>query len=134
MGEILEEIFLFRMRFSGFSKDNVLRAARTLSEKPVILDGRKLQFPMNRVFHAEYDKKSDEIHVVLITIEQEILESYRENRQLFASISFLERYLPRLFFTNLILSTKPFESGYKISLNRVPDLRTAIKQIFSENL
>ncbi len=91
-----------------------------------------MEYPENMVFFAEYDDKTDEIQVILITAETEIQEIYSANKQLFASTSILEKYLPDLFFENLILTSEPIESGHKISLNKVPNLETAEKMIFHE--
>ena len=59
-----EEIYMFNLHFPNFSRDEVLQASRTLSDKPILLNGRKLRYPQNKVFHAEYNKKTDEIQII----------------------------------------------------------------------
>ena len=130
MDWIMEEIYILKLRFPNFDNDNVMRAARTLSEKPVVFNGRNLEYPKNKVFHAEYDKRTNEIQVVLISSEGGIRKVFDENRQIYASASVLSKHMPRLFFSELILSVEPLKSGNKTNLNRVPDLKTAIKLIF----
>jgi hypothetical protein len=127
----MEEIYILKLHFSNFDNDNIMRAARTLSDKPVTFNEHKLEYPKNRVFHAEYDERTNEIQVVLISSEAEIRKILDENRQIHASASVLKNHLPRLFFSDLVLNTEPLKSGCKTSLTRVPDLETAIRLIFS---
>ena len=126
-------IYLLNLRFPGFSKDNVLRAARTLSGKSVVLNGCKLPYPSNTVNFAEYNKKTDEIQVILVSKMKEVHQIYEKGKQVYATASISENppfVRPhKLYFAGLILSTKPIESAYKTNLSRVPDLDTAIRML-----
>ena len=125
-----QEVYVVDIRLTEFSEDNILRAARTLSEKPVFLNGRRLEFPLNMVFRAEYDEATHEIKVALISTEKEIHDNCEKSVPLFVSAAFLEKNLPRLYFTSLVLDTQPFKSGYKTKLKKVPDLKTALRLLF----
>jgi len=127
--EETEDIYIFNLHVSGFSKDDILRSARTLSKKPIIINGRKLEHPKNGVFHAEYDGRTGDIMVVIVTSDEEIGEIYQKASPLYASASIFKKFLPLFFFTELVLSTEPIEAGSRIFLERVPDLETAKRLI-----
>jgi hypothetical protein len=128
-----QKVYILKLSFPDFSRDNVLRAARTLSQKPVILNGRRLRFPLNQVYWAEYDERTGEIQVILLSIEKEIQEIYEKNRTIYATASVSENppcVLPHLLnFAELVLSTTPTKSWYETSLNMIPDLETAIRRV-----
>jgi len=129
------EVYILKLRFPNLSKDNVLKAARTLCNRPVTLNGRKLEHPSNRVDFAEYDMKTDEIQVILVSVDEEIHEIFERSKQVYATASISKNppiVLPHLLnFDELVLSAKPIEFGNKTSLNRVPDLYTAVRMLLS---
>ena len=122
-------IYIFNLHISGFSKDDILRSARTLCKKPISINGHQLKYPKNKVFHAEYDRRTEDIMVVLITDDKEIREIYEKTSPLYASASVFKKYLPLFYFTEIVLSSEPIGSGSKILLDRVPDLETAKRLI-----
>jgi hypothetical protein len=128
-----QKVYILMLSFPDFSSDNVLRGARTLSQKPVILNARRLPFPSNQVYYAEYDKRTDEIQVILLSTEKEIQEISENNMTIYATASISENptfVLPHLLnFAELVLSTTPTKSWYKTSLNMIPDLETAIRMV-----
>jgi hypothetical protein len=128
-----KRIYMLKLHLPSFSKDNILRAARTLSGKSVVLNDRKLPYPSNRVYFAEYKKKTDEIQVILVLKMKEVNEIYEKGKQVYATASISKNppfILSNLLsFTELILSTKPLKSGYKTNLSRVPDLNTTIRML-----
>lgn len=135
--EILMEqstrIYMLNLRFPSFSKDNVLAGARTISKKSIVLNGCRLPYPSNKVYFAKYNKKTDEIQVILLSKEKKVHEIYEKGKQIYATASISENppfVLPHLLnFAELILSTKPIKYGYKTNLSKVPDLETAIRML-----
>ena len=51
--EKAEDIYIFNLHVTGFSKEDILRSAWTLSKKPIIINGRQLEYPKNSIFYAE---------------------------------------------------------------------------------
>jgi hypothetical protein len=84
----LEESHILKLRIPSFDNDNIMRVARTFSEKPVFFNKRKLEHPLNKVWHAEYDERMNEIQVVLLSTDKEIRELCDGNRHLYVSASF----------------------------------------------
>ncbi|UCC58841.1 MAG: hypothetical protein JSW14_02775 [Candidatus Bathyarchaeum sp.] len=124
-----KDIYIFNLRVSAFSKEDMLRSARTLSKKPITINGRKLKHPENIIFHAECDSRTKDIMIVLITDDEEIRNIYEKSSPLFASAVLFKEDLPLFVFTEIVLSSEPIESGSKILLDKVPDLETAKRLI-----
>jgi len=128
-----QKVYMLKLSFPDFSKDNVLKAARTLSRKPIVLNGRRLQHPSNEVFCSEYDEQSDEIQVILLSVESEIQEIYERKKRVFATATISKNpsfVLPHLLnFVELVLSTKPIKFGHETTLNRIQDLDEALRML-----
>lgn len=103
--------YFVKLSFPDYSQKEVKKAARTLSYKCIIFNGRLLD-SYNTVV-AEYNEGNVEA-VVSITDEEEINESYEKGKPLYAKAQIDEKYLPRLFFAILILSSKVIPSGSKM--------------------
>lgn len=96
--------YFCRLSFPEFSKDELERAARTLSGKPIIFDGKELPHPDNMSYFAEY--WSGNVEIIVYIRDEEINLLYQEGKSVYAKAQIDERLLPRLFFTNLILSSE----------------------------
>lgn len=124
---------MLSLNFPSSSKDNVLRGARTLCGKSVVLNGYRLPSPSNMVCFAEYNKNTDEVQVILTSRMKEIHEIFEQGKQIYATASISENppfVLPHLLnFAELILGTKPIKSGHRTNLIEIPDLDTAHRML-----
>ena len=96
--------YFCRLSFPEFSKDELRRATRTLSRKPIIFDGKELPYPDNMSYFAEYWLGN--VEIIVYIRDEEINQLYEEGKSVYAKAQIDERLLPRLFFTNLILSSE----------------------------
>ena len=104
--------YFIRLSFPEFSQDEVERAARTLSRRPIIFNGNQISYPDNMTYDAEY--VSGNVEAIVYIRNEKINELYEKGRPLYATAQINERYLPRLILTNLILSSKVVPSGCRM--------------------
>jgi len=106
------KIYSIRLSFPEFSQHELLLAARTLSRKPVIFNGKELPFPDNICRFSEY--WSGNVEAIVHIRDNEINQLYEKSKSVYAKAQIDVKLLPRLFFTNLILGSKPLPSGCKM--------------------
>lgn len=94
--------YFCRLSFPDFSKDELERAARTLSCRPIIFDEKELPYPDNMSYFAEYWLGN--VEIVVYIRDEEINRLYEEGKPIYAKAQIVESLLPRLFFANLVLS------------------------------
>ena len=104
--------YFVSLSFPEFSQHEILLAARTLSHKPIVFDGNNLPYPDNMSYFGEYS--SGNVEAIVYIRDEKINQLYEEEGYLYAKAEVDERRLPRLFFTKLILSSKPTLSGFKM--------------------
>ncbi|MFX0209664.1 MAG: hypothetical protein ACFFDT_27030, partial [Candidatus Hodarchaeota archaeon] len=76
----------------------------TLSHKPIIFNGKELPYPDNMSYFAEYWLGN--VEIIVYIRDEEINQLYEEGKSVYAKAKINRRLLPRLFFTNLILSSE----------------------------
>lgn len=106
------KLYSIRLSFPQFSQHELLLAARTLSRKPVIFNGKELPYPDNMSHFSEY--WSGNVEAIVYIRDDEINQLYRNGKSVYAKAQINDKLLPRLFFNNLILSSKPLPSGCKM--------------------
>jgi len=104
--------YLVSLSFPKFPQHEVLLAARTLSHKPILFNGKKLPYPDNMSYFGNY--WSDNVEAIVYIRDRKINQLYEGGGFVYAKAQIDEKYLPRLFFTMLILSSKPIPSGCKM--------------------
>jgi hypothetical protein len=101
------------LSFPDFPRDEILRAARTLADKPIIFSKKELPYPDNRVFFAEY--VSGKVKATIYIRDEKVNELHEKGRSLYAKAEASETpAFRKLFFTHLILSSRRIANGSRV--------------------
>lgn len=107
--------YFVRLSFPSLPHDEIVKAARTLGDRPIIFNGSELLFPDNRVFFAE--EVSGNVEAIVYVRDKEVNELHEKGRPLYATAQFEEvqsiihpdkRYF---IFTSLLVSSTVISSG-----------------------
>jgi hypothetical protein len=109
----IRETHVVNLYFPKMPKKELLRSARTLSERPIIFDGNELPYPDNKVYFADYF--SGKVRTTLYIRDEDLNALFHKGITLYATVQTAETVIfGNPIFTHLILSSKKIPSGHKI--------------------
>jgi hypothetical protein len=105
--------YCVRLSFPDFPRDEILRAARTLTDKPIIFNGGELPYPDNRVFFAEY--VSGKVKATIYIRDEKVNELHEKGKPLYAKTETSKTPIfQNLLFTHLILGSRRVANGTRM--------------------
>jgi len=109
----VRETHIVRLVLPDVPKKELLKSARTLSDRPIIFDGKELPFPDNKVYFADY--VSGKVEIMLHIRDEELNGILRREMRLYATVETAPTICFRnAVFIRLILASKDFPSGHEI--------------------
>jgi hypothetical protein len=112
------EYYLAEFQLPEFPEEELQRAARTLSYRPIVFDDQQLPYPANTTLFSDYIDGL--VKVEALVSDKNVIKLYEDEKPLHAKPE-IERPLSRLLFSRLIVSSKVGSSSKEwIVLKKLP--------------
>jgi len=106
-----QHIYIAKFEFPQISNDELLKSARTLTDRPIFFDGRQLSMKDNRVMG---ECESGKLEVVVFVTDEELNSVYKNRHQLFGLARYEIKHV-EFFKIDATLFT-----GFSINTENIP--------------
>lgn len=111
--KLIRETHIVKISLPEIRQHDLLRSARTLSQRPITFDGKELPYPDNEVYFA--DLVSGKVETTLHVRDEELNGAFRRKVRLYAKVETAPTPIYKnVIFIHLILSSKKLPSGHQV--------------------